>query len=394
MILTYKIKHNRDFTYELAKAFEVAKFVVKNKITYSNTTFVKDIRGGLPSAIAGQIMRKYGRQKKIKAVHNVNLIVPAQSIKFFEETNSIWISCLKLHLENTIPYNFTKINQVELDNEYCSIAVTILAQPEMIPQSCIGVDRNTTGHIAVTANLNTGKIEKFGKKAIHIHKKYSAIRKQLQKEGKFRDLKKTKGRESNIVKDLNHKISRKLVDMAKDQNAALVFEDLKGISKKNKQSHSFKYALHSWSFYQLQQFVEYKAKLLGVPVLYVDPAYTSQDCSICGARGQRNGKEFKCPVCGHVDHADVNAAFNIALRQKSMIDHTQKEMCTMGALIPHDAMLECPVTSKQTFSTKEYVSVRKDFGLTQITPNTLTCIAIGPDEDEKIDAVIKGLKLL
>ena len=35
-----------------------------------------------------------------------------------------------------------------------------------------------------------------------------------------------------------------------------------------------------------------------------------------------------------------------------------------------------------------------DFGLTQIEPNTLTCIAIGPDEDEKIDAVIKELKLL
>jgi PTH2 family peptidyl-tRNA hydrolase len=35
-----------------------------------------------------------------------------------------------------------------------------------------------------------------------------------------------------------------------------------------------------------------------------------------------------------------------------------------------------------------------DFGLTQVDPNTLTCIAIGPDEDEKIDAVIKELKLL
>ena len=146
------------------------------------------------------------------------------------------------------------------------------------------------------------------------------------------------------MKDLNHKISRKIVDMAKVQHAALVFEDLGGIRQTRKQHRSFKYALHSWSFYQLQTFVEYKAKLLGVPVLYVDPAYTSQDCSRCGTRGQRNGKGFKCPTCGHVDHADVNAAFNIALKVKDMIDRTQKEMCTMGALIPHDAMLECPVT--------------------------------------------------
>ncbi len=347
MILTYKIKHNRNFTDELNKAFEIAEFVVKNKIKSPNTTFVKDIRGCLPSTIACQVMKKYGNQKNIKKVYSVNLIVPGQGIKFIEETNSIWIQCLKLHLGNTIPYKFTKINQAEIDNEYCSIAVTIPDQPEMIPQTFIGVDRNTTGHIAVTANPDTGKIEKLGKKAIHIHRKYLSIRIRLQKGRKFRELKKMKNRESRIIKDLNHKISRKIVDMAKEQHAALVFENLKGIQTTSKrQFKPFKYALHSWSFYQLQTFVEYKAKLLGVPVLYVDPAYTSQDCSQCGARGQRSGKEFKCPVCGHVDHADVNAAFNIALRQKSMIDRTQKEMCTMGALIPHDAMPECPATLK------------------------------------------------
>ena len=294
-------------------------------------------------------MKKYGNQKNIKGVHRVNLIVPGQGIKFIEETNSIWIHCLKLHLENTIPYHFTKINQAEIDNEFVYLACTIPEQPEMIPQQFIGVDRNTTGHIAVAANPYTGKIVKLGKKALHVHRKYSAIRKRLQRQGKFRQLKATKDRESRIVKDLNHKVSRKLVELAKVQHAALVFEDLGGIRKTRKQARSFKYALHSWSFYQLQQFVEYKAKLLGVPVLYVDPAFTSQDCSVCGARGQRIGKEFKCPVCGHVDHADVNAAFNIALRQKSMVDCIQKGMGTMGALIPHDAMLaESQATSEPT----------------------------------------------
>jgi putative transposase len=140
---------------------------------------------------------------------------------------------------------------------------------------------------------------------------------------------------------LNHKISKELVVMAVRQNAALVFEKLTGIRNTKKQNRSFKYSLHSWSFYKLQEFVEYKAKLLGVPVLYVNPAYTSQDCSRCGARGNRNGKRFVCPVCGHVNHADVNAAFNIALRQKDMVARIQTTMCTMGALIPpNDALLE------------------------------------------------------
>ena len=341
MILTFKLKHNRNFTPELDKAFEVAEFVVKNKIKSPNTTFVKDIRGVLPSVIACQIMRKYGNQKNIKSVHSVNLIVPGREVKFFEETNSIWVPCLKLHLENLIPYNFTKINQMEIDNEYCYISVTVPEESEMIPQNLIGVDRNTTGHIVVTANLTTGQVRKMGKKALHIHKKYSNIRRKLQFGGKYRKVKKIKDKESRIILDLNHKISRELVNMAKIQNAVLVFEDLTGIRNTKKQNKSFRYSLHSWSFYQLQQFVEYKAKLLGVPVLYVDPAYTSQDCSRCGSRGQRQGKAFICPICGHVNHADVNAAFNIALRQKDMITCMQTKMYTMGTLISqNDALLE------------------------------------------------------
>ena len=342
MILTYKLRHNTDFSNELKQAFKIAEFAVNNPRCRSSKE-VKDI--GLKSAISNQILKKYGNQKTIKRVHNVNLVIPNQAIKVNKENRTIRIVPLKLSLPYQFP-DFQKVNQIELDKEYAYVSCTVAEQPEMIPQCFIGVDRNTTGHVAVTANLDTGKIEKFGKSALHIHRKYSAIRKRLQREGKFRELKQVKDRESRIVKDLNHKISRKIVDMAQEQHAALVFEDLGGIRQTRKQHRSFKYALHSWSFFQLQTFVEYKAKLLGVPVLYIDPAYTSQDCSRCGTRGQRNGKDFKCPTCGHADHADVNAAFNIALRQKSVVDCIQKEMDTMGALIPHDAMLECTATSE------------------------------------------------
>ena len=343
MILTYKIRHNTDFSNELKQAFKIAEFAVRNPKCRTS----KDVKElGLKSAISNQILKKYGNQKTIKQVHNVNLVVPNQAIKVDKDARTIRVVPLKLVLNYQFP-DFQKVNQIEIDKEFAYISCTIPEQPEMTPRTFIGVDRNTTGHIAVAANPDTGKIVKLGKKALHVHRKYSAIRKRLQRQGQFRQLKATKDRESRIVKDLNHKVSRRLVELAKVQHAALVFEDLGGIRKTRKQARSFKYALHSWSFYQLQQFIEYKAKLLGVPVLYVDPAYTSQDCSVCGARGQRTGKEFKCPVCGHVDHADVNAAFNIALRQKSMVDCIQKEMGTMGALIPHDALLaESQATSE------------------------------------------------
>jgi putative transposase len=295
---------------------------------------------GLPSAISNQILKKYGNQKNIKSVHSVNLIIPGQGIKLYEETNSIWIPCLKLHMENSIPSLFKKINHAEIDSEYVSFSITVPDEPEMIPyEQIIGVDRNTTGHIVVTANLNTGQVRMMGKKAQHIHTKYRKLRTAMQTDGQYRKVKRIKNRENRIVKDLNHKISHEIVNMAQAQHAALVFEDLSGIRNTKKQNHSFKPSLHSWSFYQLQQFVEYKAKLLGVPVIYVDPAYTSQDCSKCGERGVRYKKEFKCPACGHADHADVNAAFNIAKRQKTMIARIQTKMCTMGALMPHNDAL-------------------------------------------------------
>jgi putative transposase len=338
MLLTYKLKHEQDFSDELKKAFRVAEFAVQNPKCRSSKQ-VSNI--GLPSSVSNQILKKYGNQKTIKKVHNVNLIVPGQGIKYFPETNSIWISCLKLHMENLIPTVFETINQMELDKEYAYISVTVPEKLWMIPQQFIGVDRNTTGHIVVAANPDNRIVRKMGRAALHIHTKYKNVRARLQKVGQYRKVRRIKDKESRVVRDLNHKVSKELVAMAVQQNAALVFEDLAGIRNTNKQNRSFRYSLHSWSFYQLQNFVEYKAKLLGVPVLYVNPSYTSQDCSMCGARGHRIGKQFVCPVCGHVNHADVNAAFNIALRQKDMVTRMQTMMCTMGTLIPHnDALLE------------------------------------------------------
>jgi putative transposase len=310
MILTYKIKHKKDFSHELQLARKVAKFALK---TGSRSS--KDVKHiGLKSIIANQILRKYSKDKRLKRIRRVVLTIPNQGIRVDEENKQINIPCLKLDLKYQFPTDFKKINQIEINKEFVFVSVTVDEPSTRKVDGYIGVDRNTTGHIAVAGNPSTGKVLKLGKKAEHVHKKYKNIRRSLQKKGKYSMVKKIKNRERRILRDLNHKISRKLVDTADKNKSGIKLEDIKQIRKNVKSRRGFRYSLNSWSYYQLEQMIKYKAKLLGIPVSYVESAYTSQNCSRCGHLGNRNGKQFKCPYCGHVDHADSNASFNIALR--------------------------------------------------------------------------------
>lgn len=310
MILTYKIKHDRDFSIELSQARQVALFALKTKSRSS-----KDVKHiGLKSAIANQVLRKYSSNKKLKRIKSVKLTLPSQAIKF--ESEKIRIPCLRLEMD--FSREVEKINQIELDDTFAYISCTVKEAEQIQCNSWVGIDLNTTGHCCVASNPKDGKVIKLGKKANHIHKKYKSVRKNLQKKKKYKSVKKLKNKESRVVRDLNHKISNKVVREAKANQSGIVLEDLKNIRKTAKTNKKFRDALNSWSFYQLKMFIEYKAKLHGVPVAKIDPKYTSQQCSKCGLLGERKGKLFKCS-CGHVENADVNASFVISLRHQGIL---------------------------------------------------------------------------
>ena len=61
-----------------------------------------------------------------------------------------------------------------------------------------------------------------------------------------------------------------------------------------------------------RQMLEYKARICGVVIEAINPFNTSKTCSRCGEIGLREHKKFECLDCRHRDHADSNAAFNIA----------------------------------------------------------------------------------
>ena len=127
-----------------------------------------------------------------------------------------------------------------------------------------------------------------------------------------RALKRLSGRERRHQKRINHEISKQLVSYAKKHGLAIVFEVLKGIRDRCRFHKGQRRALHSWAFYQLQQFVEYKAQSAGGCVLHVDPRYTSKTCADCLHVGVRRQDDFSCKNCGQRSHADFNAARNIA----------------------------------------------------------------------------------
>ena len=152
-----------------------------------------------------------------------------------------------------------------------------------------------------------------GKEVGFIRKKYRSLRRNLGKAKKPKKIKEIKDKESRYITNLNHKISRQLVNLAvQEEVSTIVMEDLKNIRKT---AFSLKRAdrnLNSWSFYELQSFIEYKAKLSGIDVVYINPKYTSQACSKCGVIDKSNRKRnnYSCK-CGNNIHSDLNAARNI-----------------------------------------------------------------------------------
>jgi len=197
------------------------------------------------------------------------------------------------------------------------------------PARWIGVDLNTTGHAAVAAEPDSGKVLKLGKNVHYVRSNSIKNCTKLYKEGKLWKLKKVKSRERKAFKAALSKISRQIVSFAESLGTGIKFEKL--FSSRYSHSHDaggfVEFSFANGSFFSLQRLVEKMAERKGIPVLYVNPAYTSKRCSRCGSLGRRSRKRFECPHCGFIAHADVNAAFNIALtsRRSSLLNFTEEE---------------------------------------------------------------------
>ncbi len=158
-----------------------------------------------------------------------------------------------------------------------------------------------------------GKVRFFGngRQNKYIRRHYAAKRKKLQKQKKLNAVRKLENKEQRVMTDIDHKLSRKIVDHAFQNGIKTIkLEALEGIRRTTRQSRKNNRTMHSWSFYRLQQFIKYKASLLGINVVEVNPAYTSQICPNCGKLNKAEDRLYSCE-CGYHGHRDTVGAINI-----------------------------------------------------------------------------------
>lgn len=150
-----------------------------------------------------------------------------------------------------------------------------------------------------------------GRKNKYMRRHYKYLRKKLQQAKKLSAVEHINHKEQRIMKDIDHKLSHDIVVTAVAHDVKVIkLEQLQNIRSTTRTSRKNNHSLHTWSFYRLAQFIEYKAKLAGISVEYVNPAYTSQTCPVCGSVHPADDRTYSCK-CGFHTHRDLLGARNL-----------------------------------------------------------------------------------
>ena len=205
---------------------------------------------------------------------------------------------------------------------------------EIVPGRTLGVDLGIATPAYVCLSDNTYIRSGFGSandffrirqqmksRRRSLYKSLSLVKGGQGRKKKLQAINSLRDKERNFAKTYNHQLSYKIVKFAKDNKCEFI--NLEHLTK-----NGFEDAiLSSWSYYELQNMIEYKAEREGIKVRYVDPAYTSQTCSKCGHVDKENRPtqaKFKCVNCGLELNADHNASINIA-RSDNFVNKKKKE---------------------------------------------------------------------
>lgn len=266
--------------------------------------------------------RDFRFNKKGLVVTTLDKLVPVKyDINYFEKylTEEWKIGTAKLVYK---PYNKSWYLHISVTRE-----IEELENDEI--HNIVGIDLGII-NTAVTYD-NEGKSLFFsGRENRVIRKHYIGLRGELQSKGtksSKKRLKSINNRENRWMSDINHKITKALVDYY-GPNTLFVLEDLESVSKDLDYSKKQNQELNSWAFYQFAQFLSYKASLNNSKVIVVDAHYTSQRCPKCGVIHKENRNHethsYHCSNCGYNSNDDRIGAMNLYELGKQYVNGVEK----------------------------------------------------------------------
>lgn len=217
-------------------------------------------------------------------------------------------------------YSFGTAKLVQKHGKYFLHIPVTSEVPESTPSDIchvVGIDRGINFLVATYDSKHRSQFVS-GKSVKQKRAKYKQIRKDLQQRrtpSSRRRLKAIGHRENRWMQDVNHCVSKALVEN-NPEHTLFVLEDLTGIRQATERvRRKDRYVSVSWSFYDLEQKLKYKAARKLSMVINLDPKYTSQTCPVCGhiERANRDKRKhlFTCQACGYRSNDDRIGAMNL-----------------------------------------------------------------------------------
>lgn len=314
--LTYKTLVPVEFSDRLDALADLSQVVLRRMLanrTEASSKFYREI----PCVLAKGLSAKYQRNPKCNKVTRLCLPIcgdKGKQVKLIDGGIRVPSIFKKAVIACRFPLPVTGfIRHVEFHKRdgrwFMTYGYNTECAEVIKPESVIGVDRNSVGNIATLAEPKTGKVRFVGFNADRWKSNFRSRKARIMSQGRKRLASRLRRKQSSRTHYENHRAAKTIVAFAAEHRSAIALEDLK-LTKGAK-----RYAKRrQWAHSQLEQFIRYKAALRGVPIIMVNPAYTSQDCSRCGSRNKPNGKSYSCSHCGSKTHRDANASFNIARR--------------------------------------------------------------------------------
>jgi IS605 OrfB family transposase len=277
-------------------------------------------------AIARVAQKRKKRPKSFKA-RSFNLDI--RTFRFVERKETVSLSTINGRLK--LKLSLSNYHRAILTGQNPKSATLFYQKSKKVFYICFVLEKevvtprgsNSVGIDLGINNIATASngLQFSGKQAKHIRKHFQQVRSSLQAKG-TKGAKKTlirlSGKEKRIIAQINHTISRRIVNSLKEGDA-VAMEKLTHIRENTTVRKKQRYLHNSWSFAQLQSFITYKALERGILTVLVDPRNTSHLCPRCGQLGSRIKHSFSCS-CGYRNNADFVGAFNISKRGFALLD--------------------------------------------------------------------------